>query len=366
MLCAVATIADVSAVALSIPLALPTRIATRKVLAREFVLVRVETDDGVQGSATPTPAPSAGAWCGCGAGLRARCCWARTRDLIERHWAAMFQESLLIGRRGVLLRAISAVDIALWDVLGRVAGQPLYRLLGGFRDPSPAYARAATTAQGEDPVANIERSGRATWGWASPTSRSRSAGRRSTWTWRGCASPARRSARPGALALDANNAWRTPSRGARVRAGGRDSTTPGGWRSRCSPDDIAGHAQIAAALDRPVATGEIHSSAGTSAPDRAARRRTSCSRTPACSAGSREWMRVAHAAATFDLPVAPHWHADIHVHLAAAAPNCLTVEYFLAGRGHLQLRAPAGRAPHPKDGAMCRSPTAPGPGTHPG
>ena len=36
----------------------------------------------------------------------------------------------------------------------------------------------------------------------------------------------------------------------------------------------------------------------------------------------------AHAAATFDVPVAPHWHADVHVHLAAAASNCLTVEYF--------------------------------------
>jgi L-alanine-DL-glutamate epimerase-like enolase superfamily enzyme len=39
-------------------------------------------------------------------------------------------------------------------------------------------------------------------------------------------------------------------------------------------------------------------------------------------------MRVAHAAATFDIPVAPHWHADIHVHLVAAVPNALTTEYF--------------------------------------
>lgn len=37
----------------------------------------------------------------------------------------------------------------------------------------------------------------------------------------------------------------------------------------------------------------------------------------------------ARAAATFDVPVAPHWHADLHVHLAAAASNCWTVEYFL-------------------------------------
>lgn len=44
--------------------------------------------------------------------------------------------------------------------------------------------------------------------------------------------------------------------------------------------------------------------------------------------GVSEWMKVAHTAASFNLPVAPHWHANVHVHLAAAAPNCITVEYF--------------------------------------
>ena len=45
--------------------------------------------------------------------------------------------------------------------------------------------------------------------------------------------------------------------------------------------------------------------------------------------GVSEWLKVAHTAASFDLPVAPHWHADVHVHLAGAVDNCLTVEYFL-------------------------------------
>ncbi len=39
-------------------------------------------------------------------------------------------------------------------------------------------------------------------------------------------------------------------------------------------------------------------------------------------------MKVAHTAASFDLPVAPHWHADLHAHLVGAAANALTVEYF--------------------------------------
>jgi L-alanine-DL-glutamate epimerase-like enolase superfamily enzyme len=45
--------------------------------------------------------------------------------------------------------------------------------------------------------------------------------------------------------------------------------------------------------------------------------------------GISEWLKVAHTAATFNLPVAPHWHANLHVHLAAAVHNCLTVEFFV-------------------------------------
>ncbi len=44
--------------------------------------------------------------------------------------------------------------------------------------------------------------------------------------------------------------------------------------------------------------------------------------------GITEWKRIADMAATWDLPMAPHWMANIHVPLVAAVPNGLTVEYF--------------------------------------
>jgi L-alanine-DL-glutamate epimerase-like enolase superfamily enzyme len=43
--------------------------------------------------------------------------------------------------------------------------------------------------------------------------------------------------------------------------------------------------------------------------------------------GVTEFLRVAGAARTFDVPIAPHWHANLHAHLAAAT-GCLTVEHF--------------------------------------
>src|SRR6516162_8724763 len=60
--------------------------------------------------------------------------------LIERLWQKMFARTRQFGRRGVVINAISGIDIALWDIAGKVARLPLYRLLGGCRDRVEAYA----------------------------------------------------------------------------------------------------------------------------------------------------------------------------------------------------------------------------------
>jgi L-rhamnonate dehydratase len=60
---------------------------------------------------------------------------------VGRVWESMYRATLNIGRRGVVLHAISAVDIALWDLFGKQLGVPVYELLGGKMRPSlPAYA----------------------------------------------------------------------------------------------------------------------------------------------------------------------------------------------------------------------------------
>lgn len=60
---------------------------------------------------------------------------------ITEAWEQMFRASLFYGRRGLALNAISAVDLALWDALGRSRGEPVWSLLGGKALPSvPFYA----------------------------------------------------------------------------------------------------------------------------------------------------------------------------------------------------------------------------------
>ncbi|MBI1791994.1 MAG: mandelate racemase/muconate lactonizing enzyme family protein [Acidobacteria bacterium] len=60
---------------------------------------------------------------------------------VERLWYRMYRGSIYYGRRGVAIQAISAIDIALWDICGKFYGQPVHILLGGkWRDRVRAYA----------------------------------------------------------------------------------------------------------------------------------------------------------------------------------------------------------------------------------
>jgi L-rhamnonate dehydratase len=60
---------------------------------------------------------------------------------VERLWEVMYRASVWFGRRSVAIHAISGIDLALWDIRGKVLGRPVYDLLGGaHRREIPAYA----------------------------------------------------------------------------------------------------------------------------------------------------------------------------------------------------------------------------------
>jgi L-alanine-DL-glutamate epimerase-like enolase superfamily enzyme len=77
---------------------------------------------------------------------------------IERHWERMYGSMRLRGHSaGYQLEAIAGIDIALWDLAGKLLGQPVYRLLGGpFRTSLPAYASGVPGATIAERIASAE------------------------------------------------------------------------------------------------------------------------------------------------------------------------------------------------------------------
>ena len=67
---------------------------------------------------------------------------------VERIWHDLWVPKL-VGRRGMTTRAISAIDIALWDLRAKVAGMPLYKLLGGYRDRVETYIAGGYYEEGK-------------------------------------------------------------------------------------------------------------------------------------------------------------------------------------------------------------------------
>jgi L-alanine-DL-glutamate epimerase-like enolase superfamily enzyme len=55
-------------------------------------------------------------------------------------WDKMYQMTRWYGRKGAAITALGGIDIALWDLRGKVLGKPVYKLLGGMRNSVPAYA----------------------------------------------------------------------------------------------------------------------------------------------------------------------------------------------------------------------------------
>jgi len=105
------------------------------------LVVEIEADNGVVGFAISTGGEPA-AWI-VERHLARFLVGANVAD-IEQIWDQMYLSTVFYGRRGLVLNAISCVDLALWDLLGKLRQEPVYHLLGGaVRNELEFYATGA-------------------------------------------------------------------------------------------------------------------------------------------------------------------------------------------------------------------------------
>jgi L-alanine-DL-glutamate epimerase-like enolase superfamily enzyme len=232
------------------------------------------------------------------------------------------------GPGGVLTMALSAIDVALWDIKGKALGLPLWKLLGGGRDHIATYASGAL------------RRGLKLEEAVTAAAKLRERGYRQTKMQLGLpevTSPAReveqaRLIREAVgpemdLMCDINQRWRVEQAidiGKRVEDAGVGLY----WLEDVTAhDDYPGLARVSAALATPVAGGEYlwgivpfrHMLEARSV-DIVMIDQVRCG-------GITPWLKIAGMAEAFNLPVVSHGVPEIHVHLVGAIPNGLTVEY---------------------------------------
>jgi L-alanine-DL-glutamate epimerase-like enolase superfamily enzyme len=240
----------------------------------------------------------------------------RDAERIEALWQAMWWAVHYGGRGGFAALAISAVDIALWDLRARRLRTPLWRLLGGFDPRVPCYAGGIDLDFSLDALlkqtdANLARGFRAIKMKVGRLSLREDVERvRAMRTHLGADFP---------LMVDANMRWSADEAIRAARA--LRELEPVWLEEPTNPDDVPGHARIVREGGLPVAAGEnLHTlhefralitAGGVTFPEPDV---TSCG-------GVTTFMKVCHLAESFNLPVTSHGAHDVTVHLLAAAPN---------------------------------------------
>jgi L-talarate/galactarate dehydratase len=229
------------------------------------------------------------------------------------------------GPGGIAALALSAIDIALWDIRGKAFGASLAQLLGGRRDRVPAYASGALART--TPRDQIERAAAALVEKGYRQIKTQMAVEGLT--------PAQEIERIRAirgavgadvtLMVDINQRWSVAEA---ISIGRRVEDLGLAWlEDPTRYDDYQGLAKIADALTTPICAGEYLYGIE---PHRQSMSHHSVDIVMIDLlrvGGVTQWMKVAGMAEAFNKPVASHLLPEIHVHLIAAAPNGLVVEY---------------------------------------
>ena len=242
----------------------------------------------------------------------------------ERLWEAMFWAVRGYGRKGMAFCAISAVDVALWDLKGKIFDAPLYKLLGPYTDRVPIYGSGGWTHFTEDELVR-EQLGFVAQGIPRVKMKvGKDWGKAEREDVRRVAAVRKAIGDDVELYIDANNGYYAKQAIAMAR---RFAPYDVAWfEEPVLADDIAGLAEVARAIDIPVATGE-HEYTKFGFKDLIAAGGADIVQPDVGRVGGiTEWLKVAHLAHAFNLPVAPHAVSVVHLHLACCTPNLRVVE----------------------------------------
>ncbi len=242
----------------------------------------------------------------------------------ERHWHEMWRPKL-VGRRGLTTRVIGGIDIALWDLKAKRAGMPLYKLLGGFTNRVDTYIAGGYYEEGKglkelalEMERNVELGARAVKMKVGALPINEDVER--VRVCREVIGPDIR------LMVDANNAYRHYE--AMEFARKIENYDLFWFEEPVEPDDYIGQRENTGATSVAIAAGENESTRDRFRELIDHRAVDILQPDALVMGGVTEFMKVAALAQAHDLDIAPHGSQFVHIHLVAAIPNGLVLEYY--------------------------------------
>jgi L-alanine-DL-glutamate epimerase-like enolase superfamily enzyme len=228
------------------------------------------------------------------------------------------------GPGGIYSLALAAVDMACWDLRGKAEGKSVSALLGGLRERVPTYASGALLRQ--HPVDYLAKAGPRLVGMGFRQMKMQCGSEATVAASVERVRVMRESIGPDVdLMCDINQLWSVPHA---IRVGHRVEEYGLFWlEDPVAHDDFAGLASVADALVMPIAAGEYHYGIVPFRVLLEARSIDIVMIDLLRVGGITQWLKVAGMAQAFNRPVVSHLIPEIHVHLVAAIPNGLTVEY---------------------------------------
>src|SRR5213593_480066 len=228
------------------------------------------------------------------------------------------------GPGGIFTLALSAIDIACWDLKGKALGRSVAALLGGLPERVPTYASGALLRA--HPVKYLAEAGPRLVDMGFRQMKMQCGSEPTVAASVERVAVMREAIGPDIdLMCDINQLW---SVNQAIEVGTRIADYHLFWlEDPTAHDDFPGLARIADALTAPVAAGEYHYGIVPFRHMLEARAIDIVMIDLLRVGGITQWMKVAGMAEAFNLPVVSHLIPEIHVQLVAAIPNGLTVEY---------------------------------------
>lgn len=344
-------IADIRVHLLSVPYADPPKTGFLALDQIDLLVVEIETDTGVIGTGHLHPlAGGMRTLSTCIEEMLAPLLLGEDPRPVEALWQKMWRATFIQGRMGITVMAMSALDIALWDLVGRAEGRPLWALWGGRPDPLPIYGSGCYRGLGHDGM--IEKARRfVDQGFTAIkmqvahvfTADEDVANVRDMRAALGDGID---------IMVDVNQGWTVDQA---IDVGRRLDEFRLAWLEEpVIADDFDGYHAIADAIATPVVGGENHFTHHDLAPFFASRK-IPILQPDIMRGGYTELRVIADRAHNAGLKIAPHLFPELSVHLNASIPNPSWLEY-MGWFDHLWVE------PNLPDNGMLRPPQRAGHG----